>query len=151
MELTEFVRELSSSEPKPRGTSQARHAWCILMCILMCTSSMCVQHSAGHADGMRVFKIECVIVCAHVCRWFLQQLVLTMEYFHRRNIAHRDIKLENTLLKVRTMHTYDSLCGTCGVSCLYMSGGLLSRIGRTQESTWPVKATCSCLPLGQLT
>jgi hypothetical protein len=23
-----------------------------------------------------------------------------MEYFHRRNIAHRDIKLENTLLRV---------------------------------------------------
>jgi len=32
-------------------------------------------------------------------RWFFQQLVLTMEYFHRRGVAHRDIKLENTLLK----------------------------------------------------
>jgi hypothetical protein len=46
-----------------------------------------------------------VCVCVHQPgRWFLQQLVLTMEYFHRRSIAHRDIKLENALLQVCSMH-----------------------------------------------
>ena len=55
----------------------------------------------GAVSLMPVF----VCVCMHQpCRWFLQQLVLTMEYFHMRNIAHRDIKLENTLLQVSFMH-----------------------------------------------
>jgi len=47
------------------------------------------------------------------CRWFFQQLVLTMEYFHRRGVAHRDIKLENTLLKVcgQIATGRDAACG----------------------------------------
>jgi hypothetical protein len=45
-------------------------------------------------------------------RWFFQQLVLTMEYFHRRNIAHRDIKLENTLLKVKPIVTITVAAGS---------------------------------------
>ena len=35
-----------------------------------------------------------------VCRWLFQQLVLTLEYIHRKDVSHRDIKLENTLLQV---------------------------------------------------
>jgi serine/threonine-protein kinase SRK2 len=50
------------------------------------------------------------LYASYLCRWFLQQLVLTMEYFHRRNIAHRDIKLENTLLKVRFIELFKTLC-----------------------------------------
>jgi serine/threonine-protein kinase SRK2 len=31
-------------------------------------------------------------------RWFFQQLVLGMDYCHRKGVCNRDIKLENTLL-----------------------------------------------------
>jgi hypothetical protein len=35
------------------------------------------------------------------CRWFFQQLILAVDYCHRKGVANRDIKLENTLLQVR--------------------------------------------------
>ena len=31
-------------------------------------------------------------------RWFFQQLIIAIDYTHRRGVANRDIKLENTLL-----------------------------------------------------
>lgn len=33
-------------------------------------------------------------------RWFFQQLILAVDYCHRKGVANRDIKLENTLLQV---------------------------------------------------
>ncbi len=36
-----------------------------------------------------------------VARWFFQQLVVGVDYCHKRGVANRDIKLENTLLQVR--------------------------------------------------
>jgi serine/threonine-protein kinase SRK2 len=35
-----------------------------------------------------------------VARWFFQQLVIGCDYCHKRGVANRDIKLENTLLQV---------------------------------------------------
>lgn len=35
-----------------------------------------------------------------VARWFFQQLAVAVDYCHRRGVANRDIKLENTLLHV---------------------------------------------------
>jgi serine/threonine-protein kinase SRK2 len=35
-----------------------------------------------------------------VARWFFQQLVIGVDYCHKRGVANRDIKLENTLLQV---------------------------------------------------
>eukprot|EP00884_Botryococcus_braunii_P012854 jgi/Botrbrau1/2156/Bobra.0093s0057.1 len=32
------------------------------------------------------------------CRWFYQQLILALDYCHKKGISNRDIKLENTLL-----------------------------------------------------
>ncbi|KAF6257324.1 kinase-like domain-containing protein [Scenedesmus sp. NREL 46B-D3] len=34
-----------------------------------------------------------------VARWFFQQLVVGVDYCHRKGVANRDIKLENTLLQ----------------------------------------------------
>lgn len=35
-----------------------------------------------------------------VARWFFQQLIIGVDYCHKRGVANRDIKLENTLLQV---------------------------------------------------
>jgi serine/threonine-protein kinase SRK2 len=35
-----------------------------------------------------------------VARWFFQQLVIGADYCHKRGVANRDIKLENTLLQM---------------------------------------------------
>lgn len=31
-------------------------------------------------------------------RWIFQQLIIAVDYLHRKGVANRDIKLENTLL-----------------------------------------------------
>ena len=38
-----------------------------------------------------------------VARWFFQQLIIGVDYCHKRGVANRDIKLENTLLQVGTL------------------------------------------------
>jgi len=44
-------------------------------------------------------------VCVFGCRWFFQQLILAVDYCHKKGVANRDIKLENTLLAVsQTRH-----------------------------------------------
>lgn len=35
-----------------------------------------------------------------VARWFFQQLALAVDYCHKKGVANRDIKLENTLMHV---------------------------------------------------
>jgi serine/threonine protein kinase len=37
------------------------------------------------------------------CRWFFQQLILAVDYCHKKGVANRDIKLENALLAVLNM------------------------------------------------
>ena len=34
-------------------------------------------------------------------RWFFQQLVLALDYIHKKGVVVRDVKLENALLQVR--------------------------------------------------
>lgn len=48
--------------------------------------SLCIQRLGRLREG--------------VARWFFQQLVLGLDYCHKRGVANRDIKLENTLLQV---------------------------------------------------
>jgi serine/threonine-protein kinase SRK2 len=43
-----------------------------------------------------------------VARWFFQQLAVAVDYCHKKGVANRDIKLENTLLHVR--HLQFALC-----------------------------------------
>ena len=49
-------------------------------------------HSRHSITGM------CLWLCT--CRWFFQQLILAVDYCHKKGVANRDIKLENTLLAV---------------------------------------------------
>lgn len=45
-----------------------------------------------------------------VARWFFQQLMIGVEYCHKRGVANRDIKLENTLLQVQHILTTACNC-----------------------------------------
>jgi hypothetical protein len=37
----------------------------------------------------------------HACnRWIFQQIILAVDYCHRKGVGHRDLKLENTLLEM---------------------------------------------------
>lgn len=44
-----------------------------------------------------------------VARWFFQQLALAVDFCHKKGVANRDIKLENTLLHVSCMGQSDGL------------------------------------------
>jgi hypothetical protein len=58
-------------------------------------------------------------------RWFFQQLIIGLDYCHRRGVVNRDIKLENTLLQVRAARhaVHTTGCATRGVhaggACLH--------------------------------
>lgn len=47
---------------------------------------------------MQLLIVHCFLIIS--CRWFFQQLILAVDYCHRKGVANRDIKLENTLLQV---------------------------------------------------
>lgn len=38
-------------------------------------------------------------MCAVLCRFFFQQLIAGVHFCHKHGVSHRDLKLENTLLK----------------------------------------------------
>lgn len=40
-----------------------------------------------------------------VARWFFQQLAVAVDYCHKKGVANRDIKLENTLLHVSFLYS----------------------------------------------
>jgi len=61
------------------------------------------QH-AGHHKLMRgdltaVIKFA-TLLQEPAARWFFQQLVIGLDYCHRKGVVNRDIKLENTLLQM---------------------------------------------------
>jgi serine/threonine protein kinase len=53
-------------------------------------------------------------------RWFFQQLIIGLDYCHRRGVVNRDIKLENTLLQVRTCGPrFVAAVGSVGAALLH--------------------------------
>ena len=55
-----------------------------------------------------------------VARWFFQQLIIGVDYIHRRGVASRDIKLENTLLQNADGLPLP-LVKICGALCWHIS------------------------------
>lgn len=54
-----------------------------------------------HANGDSLFQYVQRHLCLNedVARWFFQQLMIGVDYCHKKGVANRDIKLENTLLQ----------------------------------------------------
>jgi hypothetical protein len=61
-------------------------------------------------------------------RWFFQQLIIGLDYCHRRGVVNRDIKLENTLLQVRGSK-----------ACWSMHAGLQF------PCVWSMDVSCCCV------
>ncbi|MEW5305650.1 MAG: hypothetical protein WDW36_008176 [Sanguina aurantia] len=53
-----------------------------------------------HANGGSLFSMVHTEqrIKEPLCRWFFQQLILAIDYCHKKGVANRDIKLENLLL-----------------------------------------------------
>lgn len=56
------------------------------------------SYAAVQHTYMQLKELHCFLIIS--CRWFFQQLILAVDYCHRKGVANRDIKLENTLLQV---------------------------------------------------
>lgn len=56
-----------------------------------------------------------------VARWFFQQLALAVDFCHKKGVANRDIKLENTLLHV-SPHGSAYCTRHCVMSTFTLSG-----------------------------
>lgn len=94
-----------------------RLASCLASAVALCCTFffLCFVLPAPHT-------LWYVFVITHpTIRWFFQQLVQTMDYFHAKGVAHRDIKLENTLLQVST--TCTPLEGETRAQHLHTTGG----------------------------
>lgn len=63
--------------------------------------TLCVPLLLRVPVGVRSYVQRAVRLKEAASRWFFQQLIIGLDYCHRRGVVNRDIKLENTLLQVR--------------------------------------------------
>lgn len=84
-------------------------------------------------------------------RWFFQQLIIGLDYCHRRGVVNRDIKLENTLLQVRKTLLREycvSFKMMTALSVFHCVLGFLSHaaalVPRCTSLTW-VSMSCVCV------
>lgn len=112
-----------------------------------------IKGSGGHEC---IYSCSCVESSATYCiAHLLRQLVSAVEYCHRNNVAHRDLKLDNTLLdnheppwlklcdfgfakhwQVGGRHRKQVLCGnTCSDACIVGDGLFAKKVAsRTRRS-----------------
>lgn len=59
-----------------------------------------IQQTQIYASSACSYVQRAVRLKEAASRWFFQQLIIGLDYCHRRGVVNRDIKLENTLLQV---------------------------------------------------
>eukprot|EP00983_Pelagomonas_calceolata_P088209 1157151-Pelagomonas_calceolata.AAC.10 len=64
------------------------------------------MHGRPHANAPNCVHTLCkTCMLEPAARWFFQQLVIGLDYCHRKGVVNRDIKLENTLLQMVPVST----------------------------------------------
>jgi serine/threonine protein kinase len=87
-----------------------------------------------------------VLLAGVIFRWFFQQLILAVDYCHRKGVANRDIKLENTLLQVSSSAATAGAAGRTsfgGRSAWAAHNSQLALLRATHGP--PPPAHCACL------
>jgi hypothetical protein len=101
-----LISALEARRTVQRHAATARELLLLLQLLLLKllrASQVTVSAKGPACPAPATFHACCAAASLHVwyChRWFFQQLILAVDYCHRKGVANRDIKLENTLLQV---------------------------------------------------
>ncbi len=72
--------------------------------VFLTSEYICIAMEYASGGSLFTYVQRAVRLKEAAARWFFQQLIIGLDYCHRRGVVNRDIKLENTLLQVRQMH-----------------------------------------------
>lgn len=92
-EVTKYV------ETEIINHSQMRHPHIIqFRDVFMTSTFICIVLEYAGTGTLHSYVRRHGFLKESVARWFFQQLAIAVDYCHRKGVANRDIKLENTLL-----------------------------------------------------
>lgn len=68
--------------------------------VFLTSEFICIVMEYAAGGNLFTYVQRAVRLKEPAARWFFQQLVIGLDYCHRRGVVNRDIKLENTLLQM---------------------------------------------------
>lgn len=68
--------------------------------VLLTPEYLCIAMEYASGGNLFSYVQRAVRLKEPAARWFFQQLVIGLDYCHRKGVVNRDIKLENTLLQM---------------------------------------------------
>lgn len=69
--------------------------------VFLTSEYICIVMEYASGGSLFTYVQRAVRLKEAAARWFFQQLIIGLDYCHRRGVVNRDIKLENTLLQVQ--------------------------------------------------
>jgi hypothetical protein len=81
--------------------------------VFLTSKFICIAMEYAGAGSLHAYVKQQGHLKEAVARWFFQQLAVAVDYCHKRGVANRDIKLENTLLAVRVVWGPIKVVATC--------------------------------------
>ncbi|KIY91249.1 hypothetical protein MNEG_16715 [Monoraphidium neglectum] len=68
--------------------------------VFVTSEYICIAMEFASGGSLFTYVQRAVRLKEAAARWFFQQLIIGLDYCHRKGVVNRDIKLENTLLQV---------------------------------------------------
>eukprot|EP00882_Tetradesmus_deserticola_P029683 GHRQ01033272.1.p1 GENE.GHRQ01033272.1~~GHRQ01033272.1.p1 ORF type:complete len:253 (+),score=102.48 GHRQ01033272.1:1112-1870(+) len=68
--------------------------------VFITSEYICIAMEFASGGSLFTYVQRAVRLKEAASRWFFQQLIIGLDYCHRRGVVNRDIKLENTLLQM---------------------------------------------------
>jgi len=68
--------------------------------VFVTSEYICIAMEFASGGSLFTYVQRAVRLKEAAARWFFQQLIIGLDYCHRRGVVNRDIKLENTLLQM---------------------------------------------------